>query len=65
MNTEHLIDLLDDVCSYHSAHNNYITFKKITNIMDKLLSLLEPFSLDEGEARDEGSICRKEGNEKN
>ncbi|EDP9826122.1 hypothetical protein QE94_003945 [Salmonella enterica subsp. enterica] len=64
MHTKYLIDLLDDVCSYHAAHDNYITFRKITNIMDKLLSLLEPFNIDEAEARNEGRNAREEGNEK-
>ncbi|HAV1239853.1 TPA: hypothetical protein JGU28_004659 [Salmonella enterica] len=63
MHTKYLIDLLDDVCSYHAAHDNYITFKKITNIMDKLLSLLEPFNIDEAKARNEGRNAREEGNE--
>lgn len=60
-----LIELVDEICYYHEINNNINTYKKIVNLMDNVLQLLEPFDIDETEIREEGRMARERGdNEK-
>lgn len=63
INDKYLIDLIDEICCYHETHNDLHTYKKVINIMDSMLDLLEPLDINETEIRETGRKARECGDD--